>query len=46
MLPVEKCRDLLGEKGKGMSNQDVIELRDFIYEVLRLADEGGVLQTN
>ena len=45
MLSVEKCRDLLGENGKGMSNEEILELRNFMYKVLWLANKGGILET-
>ena len=36
MLAIEKCREILGEVGKDLSDQRVEELRDSLYKLAHL----------
>jgi len=37
MLPIEKCREILGDTAIGMSDEQIIEVRNSLYELGEMA---------
>lgn len=44
MLSIERCKTVLKETGKGLSNHELHELRDLLYSVAKLAIDSGLLK--
>lgn len=46
MVTIERCKDLLGEDAKTMTNEEIQELRDLLYMLAHMANEVGLFKTN
>ena len=36
MISIKECRELLGEKGMTLSDEEILEIRNFLYALARI----------